>query len=214
MKLYGYFRSSAAYRVRIALNLKGIAVEHESKHLRKGEHLKDDFAALNPQKLLPALKLDSGEILTQSLAILEYLEETHPNPPLLPKDPVGRARVRSLALIPACEIHPVQNLRVMNYVRQHYGQDEAGAFAWSRHWIEVGFEAYENSIAGNPATGAFSHGDTPTIADLCLIPQVFNAGRFSVDMSRFPTIARINAACLKLPAFDLAQPSKQFDYEA
>ena len=213
MKLYGYYRSSAAYRVRIALNLKGIAVEHESKHLRKGEHLTDAFAALNPQKLLPALKLDSGEILTQSLAILEYLEETHPNPPLLPKDPVGRARVRSLALIPACEIHPVQNLRVMGYVRQMYGQDDAGAFAWARHWIEVGFEAYEASIANDPATGAFSHGDTPTIADLCLIPQVFNAGRYGVDMSRYPTIARINATCLKLPAFDLAQPAKQFDAE-
>jgi maleylacetoacetate isomerase len=121
--------------------------------------------------------------------------------------------VRSLALIPACEIHPVQNLRVMNYVRQNYGQDEAGAFAWSRHWIEVGFEAYEKSIANDPATGVFSHGDAPTIADLCLVPQVFNAGRFSVDMSKYPTIARINAACLKLPAFDLAQPSKQFDFE-
>lgn len=213
MKLYGYFRSSAAYRVRIALNLKGITVEHESKHLRKGEHLKDDFAALNPQKLLPALRLDSGDILTQSLAILEYLEETHPNPPLLPKDPIGRARVRSLALIPACEIHPVQNLRVMGYVRQKYGQDDADAFAWARHWIEVGFEAYEKSIANDPATGTFSHGDTPTMADLCLIPQVFNAGRYGVDMGRFPTIARINATCLKLPAFDLAQPAKQFDAE-
>lgn len=213
MKLYGYFRSSAAYRVRIALNLKGITVEHESKHLRKGEHLKDDFAALNPQKLLPALRLDSGDILTQSLAILEYLEETHPNPPLLPKDPIGRARVRSLALIPACEIHPVQNLRVMGYVRQKYGQDDAGAFAWARHWIEVGFEAYEKSIANDPATGTLSHGDTPTMADLCLIPQVFNAGRYGVDMGRFPTIARINATCLKLPAFDLAQPAKQFDAE-
>jgi maleylacetoacetate isomerase len=213
MKLYGYYRSSAAYRVRIALNLKGITVEHESRHLRKGEHLTDDFAALNPQKLLPALKLDSGDILTQSLAILEYLEETHPHPPLLPRDPVGRARVRSLALIHACEIHPVQNLRVMNYVRQQYGQDEAGAFAWSRHWIEVGFEAYEKSIADDPATGTFSHGDAPTMADLCLIPQVFNAGRYGVDMSRYPTIARINATCLRLPAFDLAQPAKQFDAE-
>ena len=213
MKLIGYFRSSAAFRVRIALNYKGIKVEHASRHLRKGEHLKDDFAALNPQKLLPALMLDSGDILTQSLAILEYLEETHPNPPLLPKDPVGRARVRSLALIPACEIHPVQNLRVMGYVRQKYGQDDAGAFAWSRHWIEVGFEAYEKSIANDSATGTFSHGDTPTIADLCLIPQVFNAGRYSVDMAKFPAIARINATCLKLPAFDLAQPAKQFDYE-
>ena len=131
----------------------------------------------------------------------------------MPRDPVGRARVRSLALIPACEIHPVQNLRVMGYVRQHYGQDDAGAFAWARHWIEVGFEAYEASIADDPATGAFSHGDAPTMADLCLIPQVFNAGRYGVDMSKYPTIARIDATCLKLPAFDLAQPVRQFDAE-
>src|SRR5436190_20549282 len=187
MKLIGYFRSSAAFRVRIALHLKGIAVEHAFRHLRKGEQRAADYVAINPQKLVPALVLDSGEVLSQSLAILEYLEETHPNPPLLPKDPVGRARVRSLALILAADVHPIQNLRVMGYVRQHYKQDDVGAFAWSRHWIETGFEAYEASIAKDKRTGVFSHGDSPTIADLCLVPQVFNAARFSVDMKKFPT---------------------------
>jgi maleylpyruvate isomerase len=213
MKLIGYFRSSAAFRVRIALNLKGIKVDHASRHLRKGEHTAPDYVALNPQKLVPALVLDSGEVLTQSLAILEYLEEMHPRPPLLPTDPVGRARVRSLALIPTADIHPIQNLRVMNYLREKYEQTEEGTFAWSRHWIEVGFEAYEASVARDRRTGAFSHGDTPTMADLCLVPQVFNAARFKVDMSRYPTIQRIHAACMKHPAFDAAQPSRQPDAE-
>lgn len=214
MKLIGYFRSSAAYRVRIALNLKGIAVEHASRHLRKGEQRAPDYAAINPQKLVPALVLDSGEVLTQSLAILEYLEETHPQPPLLPKDPVGRARVRALALIPTADIHPIQNLRVMAYLREKFGQTEESAFAWSRHWIETGFDAYEASIANDPRTGAFSHGDQPTMADLCLIPQVFNAARFKADMKRYPTIQRIYDTCMKLPAFDAAQPAKQPDAEA
>ncbi|HZP98431.1 MAG TPA: maleylacetoacetate isomerase [Reyranella sp.] len=213
MKLIGYFRSSAAFRVRIALNLKGIKVEHASRHLRKGEHTAPDYVALNPQKLVPAFVLDDGQVLTQSLAILEYLEETHPNPPLLPKDPAGRARVRALALIPTADIHPIQNLRVMNYLRDQYGQSEEATFAWSRHWIEVGFEAYEASVAKDRATGTFSHGDTPTMADLCLVPQVFNAQRFKVDMARYPTIQRIHAACMKHPAFDAAQPSKQPDAE-
>src|SRR6185312_12276553 len=173
MKLIGYFRSSAAFRVRIALNYKGITVEHVSRHLRKGEQAAPDYVALNPQKLVPALVLDSGEVLTQSLAILEYLEEIHPEPPLLPKDPVGRARVRALALIPTADIHPIQNLRVMAYLREQYDQSEEAAFAWSRHWIETGFEAYEAMVAKDHRTGAFSHGDRPTMADLCLVPQVF-----------------------------------------
>ena len=214
MKLIGYFRSSAAYRVRIALNLKGVAVEHASRHLRKGEQRAPDYVAINPQKLVPALVLDSGEVLTQSLAILEYLEETHPQPPLLPRDPVGRARVRALALIPTADIHPIQNLRVMGYLREKFGQTEENAFGWSRHWIETGFDAYEASIANDPRTGAFSHGDSPTMADLCLIPQVFNAARFKVDMKRYPTIQRIYDSCMRLPAFDAAQPSKQPDAEA
>ena len=213
MKLIGYFRSSAAFRVRIALNLKGITVEHAFRHLRKGEQSTPDYAALNPQKLVPTMVLDSGEVLTQSLAILEYLEETHPEPPILPKDPVGRARVRALALISAADIHPIQNLRVMAYLREKFDQSEEAAFAWSRHWIETGFEAYEATIAKDRKTGAFSHGDTPTFADLCLAPQVFNAARFKVDMARYPTIQRIHATCMQHPAFDAAQPSKQPDAE-
>jgi len=214
MKLIGYFRSSAAFRVRIALNLKGIVADHAFRHLRKGEQGAPDYVAINPQKLVPALILDSGQVLTQSLAILEYLEETHPAPPLLPKDPVDRARVRSLALIPTADIHPIQNLRVMAYLREKYEQSEEGAFAWSRHWIETGFTAYEASVAGNPKTGAFSHGNQPTMADLCLVPQIFNAGRFKVDMAKFPTLQRIFATCMAHPAFDAAQPSKQPDAEA
>jgi maleylacetoacetate isomerase len=213
MKLIGYFRSSAAFRVRIALNYKGLKVEHASRHLRKGEQAAPDYVALNPQKLVPALVLDSGEVLTQSLAILEYLEETHPEPPLLPKDAVGRARVRALSLIVCADIHPIQNLRVMGYLRDKFGQTEESAFAWSRHWIETGFEAYEATIAKDRKTGVFSHGDTPTFADLCLAPQVFNAARFKVDMARYPTIQRIHAACMQHPAFDAAQPSKQPDAE-
>ena len=166
MKLIGYFRSSAAFRVRIALNLKGIVVEHVSRHLRKGEHRAPDYVAINPQKLVPALVLDDGQVLTQSLAILEYLEEMHPNPPLLPKDPVERARVRSLALIPTADIHPIQNLRVMAYLREKFDQSEESTFAWSRHWIETGFDAYEASVAKDRKTGSFSHGDRPTLADV------------------------------------------------
>ena len=214
MKLIGYFRSSAAFRVRIALNLKGIAVDHAFCHLRRGEQGAPGYVAINPQKLVPALILDDGQVLTQSLAILEYLEETHPAPPLLPKDPVDRARVRALALIPTADIHPIQNLRVMAYLREKYEQSEEGTFAWSRHWIETGFAAYEASVAGNSKTGIFSHGDQPTMADLCLVPQIFNAGRFKVDMTKFPTLQRIFAACMKHPAFDAAQPSKQADAEA
>jgi len=214
MKLIGYFRSSAAFRVRIGLNLKGITVEHASRHLRKGEQAAPDYVALNPQKLVPTLVLDSGEVLTQSLAILEYLEETHPEPPLLPKDPVGRARVRALALITTADIHPIQNLRVMAYLRDKFGQTEESTFAWSRHWIETGFDAYEASVAADRQTGAFSHGDRPTLADLCLVPQVFNAQRFRVDMSRYPTVQRIYTTCMRLPAFDAAQPAKQPDAES
>jgi maleylacetoacetate isomerase len=213
MKLIGYFRSSAAFRVRIALNLKGIAVEHASRHLRKGEQALPDYTALNPQKLVPTLVLDDGQVLTQSLAIMEYLEETHPEPPLLPKNPVGRARVRALALISTADIHPIQNLRVMAYLREKYGQAEESTFAWSRHWIETGFDAYEAMVAGDPHTGAYSHGALPTFADLCLVPQVFNATRFKVDMERYPTIRRIYDACMKIPAFDAAQPAKQPDAE-
>lgn len=212
MKLIGYFRSSAAYRVRIALNFKGMAVEHAARHLRKGEQFSTDYATLNPQKLVPSLVLDDGTVLTQSLAIMEYLEETHPEPSLLPGDPVGRARVRALSLIVSADIHPIQNLRVMAYLRHKFDQTEESTFAWSRHWIETGFEAYEAMLTQGGA-GAYSHGDTATMADMCLVPQVFNAARFKVEMKRYPTIQRIFETCMKHPAFDAAQPSKQPDAE-
>lgn len=213
MKLIGYFRSSAAFRVRIALNLKGIGVEHAFRHLRKREQAEPDYAALNPQKLVPAMVLESGEVLTQSLAIMEYLEEIHPEPPILPRAPADRARVRALALIAVADIHPIQNLRVMGYLREKYGQTEESSFAWSRHWIETGFDAYEASIAKDRRTGTYSHGDAPTMADICLVPQVFNATRFKVDMMRYPTIGRIYETCMKHQAFDAAQPSRQPDAE-
>lgn len=213
MKLHGYFRSSSSFRVRIALNLKGIPYENAFHHLRKGEHLAPGYAALNPQKLLPALELDEGTVLSQSLAILEYLEETHPTPPLLPRDPVGRARVRSLALIAACEIHPLQNLRVLKKVAESYGQDEAGQFAWARHWNEIGLQAFEESVAGHPATGTFAHGEAPTVADICLVPQVFGARRWGTELGRYPTVMRIFDACMKIDAFERAQPSSQPDFE-
>jgi len=211
MKLHGYFRSSAAFRVRIALNLKGLRYDDVFHHLRKGEHLKESYAKLNPQKLLPTLQLDNGAALSQSLAIIEYLEETHPQPPLLPRDAVARAQVRSLAMIPACEIHPIQNLRVLQYIRQTYNQDEAGSFAWGRHWNEIGLEAYENSVKAT--AGRYSYGDTPTVADIYLVPQIFGAKRFSTDLTRFPTVMRIYDACMALDAFERAQPSKQPDFE-
>ncbi|HJQ60953.1 MAG TPA: maleylacetoacetate isomerase [Vineibacter sp.] len=213
MKLYGYFRSSAAFRVRIALNLKGVKPELAFIHLRRDEQTAPAYTRINPQQIIPALVLDDGTAFGQSLAILEYLEETHPEPPILPKDPAGRARVRSLAMIPACEIHPIQNLRVLNYIGANYGQDEAGRQAWGRHWIDVGFTAYEASVAGHPKTGRFSHGDSPTVADMCLVPQVFNARRFGNDLSKYPTLMRIFDTCMALPAFDQAQPSKQPDAE-
>ena len=213
MKLIGYFRSSAAFRVRIGLNLKGLTVEHEFCHLRRGAQAAPGYVAINPQRLVPSLILDSGAVLTQSLAILEYLDETHPEPPLLPQDALGRARVRALAMICAADTHPIQNLRVLAYLRTEFDQSEEGTFAWSRHWIETGFAAYEAMLARDSHTGAFSHGDQPTLADLCLVPQAFNAARFKVDMAAYPNIRRIHANCMKLAAFDAAQPSRQPDAE-
>lgn len=215
MKLYTYFRSSAAYRVRIALNLKGLAYESVPVHLLRGggEQLQPAYRAVNPAALLPSLEDDNGATLTQSMAIIEYLDETHPAAPLLPADPLGRARVRALALTVACDIHPLGNLRVLKYlVHQLKVGDEAKA-EWSRHWIGEGFGALESMLASSPETGWFCHGDTPTLADCCLVPQVFNALRFEVDMSRFPTIARIHAACGELDAFAAAHPSRQPDSE-
>ena len=211
MKLYTYFRSSAAFRVRIALNLKGLAYEPAFVHLAKGEHRAAAYGAINPQALLPTLD-EGGHLLTQSLAILEYLEETHPSPPLLPTDPFERARVRSLALLVACEIHPVNNLRVLQHLKRALGQNEEQVNAWYRHWIADGLAKVEAELA-RPGTGNYCHGNRPTMADCCLVPQVFNAQRYKCDTAPYPTTMRVFGECMKLDAFDRAQPSKQPDAE-
>ena len=212
MKLYGYFRSSAAFRVRIALNLKGLAVEHAFVHLSRGEHRRPEYDAVNPQGLLPALDV-GGTLLTQSLAIMEYLDETHPQPPILPRDPLGRARVRSLAALVACEIHPVNNLRVLQHLKKALGQSEDQVNAWYRHWIADGLAKLEADLSRGKGSGRYAHGDSPTIADCCLVPQVFNAKRYQCDLAPYPVTMRVFEACMKLPAFDAAQPSKQPDAE-
>jgi len=211
MKLYTAFRSSAAFRVRIALNLKGLAYEPAFVHLGRGEHRRPEYAAINPQALVPTLESD-GARLVQSLAIIEYLDETHPVPPLLPKDAAGRARVRSLALLVACEIHPLNNLRALQYLKRAHGQSDDQVNTWYRHWIADGFQKLEAELAG-AAPGSFCHGTAPTMADCCLVPQVFNAQRYQCDTSPYPTVMRIFAECMKLDAFDRAQPSKQPDAE-
>lgn len=213
MLLYGYFRSSAAYRVRIALNLKGLAYDQTFVHLARLEQLAEGFAAINPQKLLPVLKTDSGQLLTQSLAIIEYLEETHPQPALLPKDPLDRARVRALALAVACEIHPLNNPRVLRYLTGKLGVSEAQRDDWYRHWVEEGLQAVEQMLVSSPQTGRFCHGDSPTLADLCLVPQVANGRRFKADLSGCPTVVRIDAECQKVKAFADAAPANQPDAE-
>jgi maleylacetoacetate isomerase len=212
MKLYTYFRSSAAFRVRIALNLKGLAYEPAFVHLPKGEHRAPAYGSLNAQALLPTLE-DAAQRLTQSLAILEYLEETHPAVPLLPQDAPGRARVRSLALLIACEIHPLNNLRVLQYLKRVLGQNEEQINAWYRHWIADGLTKFEADLAAGGMSGKFCHGDSPTIADCCLVPQIFNAQRYQCDTAPYPATMRIFAECMKLEAFDRAQPSKQPDAE-
>ena len=211
MKLYGYFRSSAAYRVRIALNLKGLAPEATSLHLVKGQQRASDYLALNPQGLVPALVTDEGKVLTQSLAIIDWLEETHPKPPLLPADALGRARARGLALAIACDIHPLNNLRVLNYLTNTLGVSDEQKNGWYRYWIDTGFEALERRLAGERETGRFCHGAAPTLADICLVPQVWNARRFKIDLSPYPTIVHIDAACQELSAFADAAPEKQPD---
>ena len=210
-KLYGFFRSSAAYRVRIALNLKNISYDDAFIHLAKGEQFKT-YAHLNPQKLVPALEID-GHFLTQSLAIIEYLEETKPEPPLLPRDPAGRARVRALAAAIACDIHPLNNLRVLKYLVGPLGASEDEKTAWYRHWIKEGLDALEATLARDPATGAFCHGARSSIADVFLVPQVANARRFDCPLDAYPTVCRIEAACLALPAFAKARPENQPDAE-
>lgn len=211
MKLHGYFRSSAAYRVRIALNLKGLRYEQVAVNLVKGEQRSDGYRRLNPAGLVPTLETDGGERLTQSLAICEYLDECYPEPPLLPTDAVGRARVRALAALVASEIHPLNNLRVLNYLTGTVGLDEDAKLAWYRHWVAAGFTALEAMLTATAGTGEFCHGDRPTLADICLVPQVFNAERFDCDLTAYPTIRRIAARCNELPAFVDAHPARQPD---
>ena len=209
MRLYTYFRSSAAFRVRIALNLKGLAYESAYVHLAKGEHRLPAYGALNPQGLLPALE-EGGRLLTQSLAIMEYLEETRAQPPLLPTEPFARARVRSLSLLIACEIHPLNNLRTLTHLKKGLGQSEEQVSAWYRHWIADGLARLEAEL-GAPGTGKYSHGDAPTMADCCLVPQVFNAQRYQCALAPYPALMRVFDACMQLESFDRAQPGKQPD---
>jgi maleylacetoacetate isomerase len=214
VKLYTFFRSSASYRVRIALNLKGLSYEQAAIHLRRGggEQLSAAYKAINPQALVPALE-DNGKMLTQSLAIIEYLEETHPNPPLLPKNPADKALVRSMALVIACEVHPIQNLRVLNYVKANYNQTDEQVNKWAQHWIDLGLSALQEMIAAQPKRGKFCFGDAPTIADICLIPQLGNARRYGCDLSKYPAILAIEKNCNALSAFANAAPEKQPDAE-
>ena len=209
MKLYTQFRSSASFRVRIALNLKGLAYEPAPLALARGEHHEAAYQSVNPQELVPAL-VDHGQVLTQSLAIIEYLEEKHPTPPLLPRDSLGRARVRSLALLVACEIHPLNNLRVLNYLRGSLAQSEEGVASWYRHWIAEGLGKLEKELA-RPGTGQFAHGDAPPMADCCLVPQIFNARRYQCDTAPYPTVMRVFDRCMQLEAFQRAQPARQPD---
>jgi maleylpyruvate isomerase len=210
MKLYSYFRSSASYRVRIALAYKGLAHDAAYVNLPQGEHQADAFRAVNAQALVPALE-DGGRILIQSLAIMEYLDETHPEPPLLPKDALDRAYVRAAAQITACEIHPLNNLRTLKYVKRSYKLDDEGVNTWYRHWIAAGFAMLEGYLARERRAARFSFGDMVTIADCCLVPQVFNAQRYECDLAPYPTITRIFGACMKLDAFAATQPDKQPD---
>ena len=211
MKVYTYFRSSAAYRLRIALNLKGLSGDMVSIHLQKegGQNRKPEYRAINPQMRVPALKLDSGEVLTQSLAIIEYLDEVDPQPPLLPRDPVARAKVRALALAIACDIHPLNNTSPLRYLKNVLGQEQSKIDAWYHHWVLEGFEALETMVRPGP----YAFGGEVTLADVCLVPQIYNARRLKVPLDRFPKLVAIDAACAKLPAFEQARPENQPDAE-
>lgn len=211
MKLYGFSRSSAAFRVRIALNLKGIAWEHINISLPDGDQFEDDYAKINPQGRVPTL-IDGDKTLIQSMAILEYLDETHPDPAFLPSDPAARARVRGLADIIACDIHPLNNLAVLKFLANEMGADkDAINVTWYHHWIHEGFRALEAHLAGDGETGVFAHGDTPGLVDICIVPQVFNAQRLECDLTPYPALMGVFAECMKLDAFASAQPSKQPD---
>ena len=212
LKLYGYFRSSASYRVRIALNVKGLDYEQVSVHLAKGRQYAPEFSQISPQNLVPVLEHD-GQRLYQSPAIIEYLDEKFPQPPFLPKDSTARNRVRSLALISVCEIHPLNNTRVLAYLTDSLKLTDEQKNAWYRHWVTVGFSALEKRLATEKETGQFCHGDTPGFADIVLVPQVANANRFKVDLDPFPIIRRINESCLALEAFRKAMPQNQPDAE-
>ena len=208
MILYGHALSSASYRVRIALNLKGLRVTPMLLNLRGGEQRLEAFLQINSQGFVPALALDEGAVLTQSVAIIEYLDEMHPHAPLLPQAPLPRARVRALTQAITCDIHPLNNLRVLQYLEHDLQQDKAARDAWYRHWVQSGFEALERWLVRDTATGRFCHGDSPTLADVCLVPQVANARRFAVDLSPYPCIVRIDAACTELPEFRAAAPDQ------
>ncbi len=214
LELYTYFRSSAAYRVRIALNLKGLDYTAHPVHLLRegGENYLPGYRALNPQAMVPTL-VDAGQVYTQSLAIIEYLEERHPDPPLLPASPQARARVRALSQAIACDIHPLNNTRVKDYLQRRLDHSDAEWLAWYRHWIEEGFEAIESLLADSEATGRCCHGNTPTLADVCLVPQMYNARRFQCDLSGVPTLVRIADHCQELDAFKRAAPENQPDAE-
>jgi maleylpyruvate isomerase len=209
--LYNYFRSSAAFRTRIALNLKGIPYESEAVHLTRdgGAQSTPAFRKINPQARVPALKLDNGDILVQSLAIMDYIEETHPQPPLLPKDPAARAHVRAVAQIVSCDIHPLNNTSVLNYLRKELKQDDAAVNAWYHHWVIAGFDAVEQLLK----PGKFAFGDNVTLADVCLVPQVYNARRFKVPLDKYPKILAVDTACRAIPAFEKAKPENQPDAE-
>ncbi len=213
MKLYNYFRSSASFRVRIALALKDLPYEYVPVHLVKGEHTQPPYQALAPAGLVPTLVLDNQEALSQSLAIIEYLDEVHPQPALLPSDAIGRARVRALAQSIACEIHPLNNLRVLKYLVKELKLDEQAKSTWYRHWVRTGLEAFERELAQLPA-GTYCYGDTPTLADCCLVPQIFNGRRFDVDFSGLTRTMAAFDACMALEAFQKAQPSSCPDNEA
>jgi maleylacetoacetate isomerase len=209
LTLYGYPLSSAAYRVRIALALKGVEVTTVNKHLRRGEHRQKDYLEINPQGFVPALLFPDGTVLTQSLAIIEWLEESHPRPALLPADPRARARVRSLSQLIACDIHPLNNLRVLQYLETALNVAQAARDEWYRHWVATGLGAFEEALGRAVLRGRFCCGDQPGMADVCLVPQLYNARRYSVDLTPYPRIVAIDAACGELPAFASSAPDKQ-----
>ncbi len=213
MELFNYYRSSASYRVRIAMALKGLDYTYTPVHLARGEQLKESYASVSASRLVPTLKEDDGHLLTQSLAIIEYLDEMHPQPALLPADARGRARARALAYDIACEIHPINNLRVLRYLTADLKLSEDDKNRWYRHWVETGLAAVEAQLAGNPATGLYCHGNTPTIADITLVPQIFNAKRFNCRLDHVPTVMRVFDQCMTLDAFSATQPSACPDAE-